>query len=304
MIVNIFISEIFTLPSVQSTLVPTDANLVDLTYTLDSNTLHWLTARPYEMTVKHNGTITSPITSATFWYQSEDIQLSTHTGTHLDAPCHFARSKWCVADIPIDHLINRPIALVDVTKECMMNRAYEVTVADIEKNEQMHGVIEDGAIVLFKTGWSRFWPIKEQYFGTSTDDPSQARFPGISFTASSWLANNRAIVGVAIEGPSIDSSNTLTYDTHSSLFSKNIYAIENLPNLHKIPPRGATLTVFPLKLDNASGSPVRVIANITSSPYNRQSVFSSLMPHSSSAPLPSHHVFLTITCLFMSLILL
>lgn len=260
--------------------VPMDVNLIDLTYPLNSNTLHWLTARPFEMKVKHNGTVTSLTSGAAFHYQMEEIELATHTGTHLDAPCHFSLGKWCVSDIPIEHLMNRPVAMVDVSRECILNRTYQISISDIEKNEAIHGRITDGSVVMFKTGWSRFWPIKEEYFGTDTNDPSQARFPGISSTASTWLAENRVIVGVAIEGPSVDPARSESHETHVKLFDRNIYAIENVPNLHRIPPRGATVTVVPLKLEKASGSPVRMIANLTASPYNRQSMFSSLMPYS------------------------
>lgn len=269
------------LPTDQN-VVPMDVNLIDLTYPLDSNTLHWLTARPFEMKLKHNGTVNSAVSSDTFWYQSEDIELSTHTGTHLDAPCHFSKGKWCVSDIPLEHLLNRPVAMVDVAKECIMNRTYQVSIEDIEKNEKSQGRIADGSVVFFKTGWSRFWPIKEEYFGTETNDPSQARFPGLSPTAAAWLAQNRAIVGVAIEGPSVDAARSQSFGTHVNLFEKNIYAIENVPNLHRMPPRGATVTIIPLRLEKASGSPVRVIANLTASPYNRESIFSSLMPYSNS----------------------
>lgn len=214
-------------------------------------------------------------------YQSEEIQLATHTGTHLDAPCHFASKRWCVSDIPIEHLVDRPGVVVDVTKECIRNRDYEVTVDDFNKWELLHGHIPDGGIILIKTGWARYWPIKEQYFGTETNDPSTAHFPGIHPTAARWLVQNRNVVGVGIEGPSVDAGQAVAAETHVILFEKNVYGLENVPNLYQMPPRGFQLTILPLKLEGGSGSPVRIVANLRPSlrGINRSSVctFSFLM---------------------------
>ena len=35
-----------------------------------------------------------------------DLQMSEHTGTHLDAPIHFARNGWSVSEIPPERFIS------------------------------------------------------------------------------------------------------------------------------------------------------------------------------------------------------
>ena len=47
---------------------------------------------------------------------------------------------------------------------------------------------------------------------------------------------------------------------HIILLSENIYGLENLMNLDKLPPAGARLYVFPMKIKDGSGAPTRVIA--------------------------------------------
>lgn len=218
----------------------------------------------------------------------------------MDAPCHFAAKRWCVSDIPIEHLTDRPAVVVDVTKECIRNRDYEVTVDDLIKWESFHGHIPEGAVIVIKTGWARYWPIKEQYFGTESNDPATAHYPGIHTTAARWLTQNRHVVGVGIESPSVDSGLSSSSETHVILFDRNIYALENLPNLYQMPARGARLTMLPLKLDAGSGSPVRIIANlqpITSGSccwmtpssflvFMISIIFSTSYPHVTWTPLP------------------
>lgn len=48
---------------------------------------------------------------------------------------------------------------------------------------------------------------------------------------------------------------------HRHLASKNVYILENVANLHLLPPKGFKVWVMPMKLDKeTTGSPVRLIA--------------------------------------------
>ena len=35
-----------------------------------------------------------------------DFKMGEHVGTHLDAPIHFARKGWSVAEIPLERFIS------------------------------------------------------------------------------------------------------------------------------------------------------------------------------------------------------
>ena len=267
-------SVVFSLVStVKSFVVPDNMNLIDLSYNLNNNTLHWITTRPFEMNIVFNGS--KLLNQHSVWYQSEDVTFNSHTGTHLDAPCHFAYGAWCVTDIPIEHLIDRPAFVVDVTKSCARNKDYEVTIEDITQFEGVHGKIRDGSVLFIKTGQSRFWPIKEQYFGSESNDPTQLHFPGVHSSTARWLTQNRKIVGLGIEGPSVDAGQSLTKETHTILAEKNIFNIENVPSLYKMPPTGSTVSILPLKVEKASAAPVRVIANLSPDSFRSSSLSSS-----------------------------
>lgn len=239
-------------------------SIIDLSHPLNSGTLHWLDARDFELKVTQNGTIRKGDHS--YWVQQDEIHLGTHTGTHLDAPCHFARGKWSVADIPLKNFIDRPAAVIDIVQQSLAIRDYELSVEDIKEWEKVNNEISDGAVVLVRTGWSRFWPKKLEYFGTDTKDLSLLHFPGVHPAAAEWLIENRKIVGIGIDGPSIDNGQSPQTKSHQLFAAKNIYHLENIAQtIHKLPAIGAKLTLLPLKIEGASGVPVTVIAKIDSS---------------------------------------
>ncbi|KAI1292346.1 Kynurenine formamidase [Halotydeus destructor] len=271
------------------TALPVDKNLIDLSYGYNNNTLSWITHPPFELKIIQGDRVTDGHTTR---YQTDEVKMSTHSGTHLDAPCHFFRGTWCVSDIPVEHLYRRPAVVVDVSAQCLVDRDYEVTVQDLVDAEKLHGRIPEGAVVLIRTGHGRYWPIKEQYMGTDTADASKAHFPGLHVDTARWLVAERHIVGVAIEGPSIDRGQSPINWSHEVLSEANIYIIENMSNMVRmVPSSGSLVTLLPMKLDSASGAPVRIIVQLNAG-----------QPTSSATKLPSSNLLLAMsTCYFVLL---
>ena len=48
--------------------------------------------------------------------------------------------------------------------------------------------------------------------------------------------------------------------THRILSAANIYGLENLAELERLPAKGATLIALPMKIGGGTGGPTRVIA--------------------------------------------
>ena len=48
--------------------------------------------------------------------------------------------------------------------------------------------------------------------------------------------------------------------THQILFGADIYGLENVANLDKLPNVGAKVQAFPMKIEDGSGAPVRIVA--------------------------------------------
>ncbi|KAL1485024.1 hypothetical protein MTO96_032213 [Rhipicephalus appendiculatus] len=179
-----------------------------------------------------------------------------HGGTHLDSPLHFYKDGWDTSQIPLERLLFLPIAAVDVRSRVGFNPEYLLSVDDILKWERAHGRLPDGCLFLAHTGHSKHWPDRMAYMGI--DKNGVKHFPSLHPEAAHFLATKRSVYGVGLDTPSADAGNGSA--AHRALMSINVFVLENLVGLEKLPARGAYAIVIPLKLDGASGSPVRVVA--------------------------------------------
>ncbi len=232
-----------------------EAKLVDLTHPFDEHTIVWPTNRPFTWEKKSWGT-----TEGGYWYATGDFAMSEHGGTHMDAPIHFGKDRLTLDAVPIQKLVG-PAVVIDVTTAVERDRDYRLTVADITGWERRHGRIPEGAIVLMRTGWSKYWPDKQKYLGSDTpQDVKNLHFPGFSGDAAEFLARERKIDGVGLDTPSMDYGPSRDFIVHRILNGADIYGLENIAHLDRLPPAGATLIALPIKIAGGTGGPVRIIA--------------------------------------------
>lgn len=232
-----------------------ERKLVDLTYPLDERTIFWPTNKPFQWDKAAWGK-----TAGGYWYASGDFSMSEHGGTHIDAPIHFGEGKLAVDEIPLDRLI-APAVVVDIRAAVEHNRDYRLAVRDLEQWEARNGRIPQGAVVLMFTGWSRWWPDREKYLGSRTPtDPKTLHFPGFSREAAEFLVHQRKVDGIGLDTPSIDHGPSQDFIVHQIVNGANLYGLENIANLDRLPPKGATLIALPIKIKGGTGGPVRIIA--------------------------------------------
>ena len=181
-------------------------------------------------------------------YNLELLFLSSHTGTHLDAPYHFLEKGKKIHEISLKRLIINAI-LIKIRKR----RDQAITKTDIQKFEKKHGKIPNESTIVFWTGWQKM--IKnDSYFVNN---------PGLSVTAAKYLISKKTNL-VGIDSPSIDLGKEKRFLIHH-LFAKNdVLIVENLANLDKIKSWKFQLAVLPMKLENATGAPVRAVGIIDS----------------------------------------
>lgn len=232
-----------------------EEKLVDLTYSFDDQTIYWPTATPFKWEKESWGQ-----SAGGYWYTAARYAASEHGGTHLDAPIHFGEGKAALDEIPLGKLIG-PAVIVDVRQACETNPDYRVTADDITNWEKEHGKIPSGAIVIAHTGWGRFWPDKKRYLGTDkAGDVANLHFPGFSKEAAEFLTTQRQIDAVGIDTPSIDFGQSKDFIVHQVLNGANIYGLENVARLERVPPVGATIMALPMKIKGGTGGPVRMLA--------------------------------------------
>ena len=115
--------------------------------------------------------------------------------------------------------------------------------------------------MLLRTGWSRHWPDAKAYLGDDTPgDASKLSFPGYGAKATELLVVERGAVMLGIDTASIDYGKSTDYPVHRIAAARNVAGLENLTNLHRLPPTGAILLALPMKIEGGSGGPVRVVA--------------------------------------------
>jgi len=177
-------------------------------------------------------------------YNLELLFLSTHTGTHMDAPYHFLEKGAKIHEISLKKLVSEAVLIKSKKKG-----GESITKTDIQKFEKKHGKIVSFSSVIFYTGWQR--NLQKKYYFTKN--------PGLSVSAAKYLASKKINL-VGIDSPSIDLGTDSKFSVNQIFAKKGMLIVENLANLEKIKSSKFHLVVLPLKLKGATGSPVRAIA--------------------------------------------
>lgn len=188
-------------------------------------------------------------------YKLEQINIGTHTGTHVSAPCHFIAGAPCVEDLPAKMFI-RPVAVIDVRDRVDCEGGdFQVTKNDIREWERRNGRIPQGAIVLLNTGFG------DHYFEESYYDFA----PGFTGDAATWLMKpasqgGRGAAGTGSDTFGPDATSDADFSaTYETLLAGGV-TLENVVKLEKLPAQGATIVFLPARLDEGSGYQTNIIA--------------------------------------------
>jgi len=164
-----------------------------------------------------------------------DITMSSHAGTHLDAPRHVFPDGIGAGEIPLGKCIG-PCRVLDMTavKE-------KIALDDLAPHR-----IRKGERILFKTqnslrGFARFY---DDYIFLDGD-------------AAEFLIR-RGVVLVGIDALSIRQRGALDQRPHTALLEKNIVIFEGL-DLSRVPPGRYFFIGPPLKLAGLDGAPARAV---------------------------------------------
>jgi kynurenine formamidase len=230
--------------------------LVDLSHAFGPNTLYW----PTSPTAFRLDTLAAGLTPGGFYYSAFTFSTPEHGGTHLDAPVHFHEGGLTADRIPLEKLI-APAVVIDVSSQASRDPDYRLTIADVEAFERENGVIVAGTMVLLKTGWSERWGDRKAYFGDDTpNDASKLHFPGYGADAARLLVEERRVIALGVDSPSVDYGPSQDYPVHRIAAPAGVPNFENLTNLNRLPPTGAVVAALPMKIEGGSGAPLRAVA--------------------------------------------
>jgi Predicted metal-dependent hydrolase len=168
--------------------------------------------------------------------------MYSHTGTHMDPPAHLYADGATLDAMPITNFVGKGF-VVDCTE---LKAGDFITMEILNRNKAK---VEEAEFILFNTGWSKYWGMKEYY----------GKFPVADSEVVNYLADSKK-KGFGVDVISIDSMEEETLPSHQVILKNNMVIIENLTNLDQVGQDIFTVCLLPLKWKNADGSPIRAIA--------------------------------------------
>lgn len=169
------------------------------------------------------------------------LSMSTHTGTHIDAPAHVIAGGSTLDAFDVG-MFHGPGAVVAVPAAC----GNAIALSDLMPYRSR---IEACEFLLLRTGWSRWW-------GTGRYDGG---YPVLAAAAAGWLSGI-GLKAIGIDAPSFDAADSAELPVHRSILGRGILLIENLTNLDPLPDSGFTISAFPLPIRRGEAAPARVVA--------------------------------------------
>jgi arylformamidase len=161
------------------------------------------------------------------------LQMSTHTGTHVDAPFHFDNDGKKIIELDLELYIG-PVRIVDM-------QGKESIGAEDVKDIDLDGFKR----VIFRT---LSWKNASQFPG---------KIPYIKPSLGPYLAE-KGIRLIGVDVPSVDPIDSKELPGHHSLNKNGIHILESVV-LDHIEPGDYELIALPLPLVEGDGSPVRAI---------------------------------------------
>ena len=179
-------------------------------------------------------------------YNTTNLILYSHAGTHMDAPLHFITGGRTIDDVELSKTVG-PAQVLDLTHK----EPYSlITVEDLESYADR---IIPQSRLLIRTDWDQH----------ADADDYRTHFPRISLELSQWLVES-GIWLLGVQTPSVASvrpedRQELT-DVHQTLLDAEVVIVEGLANLNLLQQPEVFFVALPLKLEGIDGSPVRPIA--------------------------------------------
>jgi kynurenine formamidase len=177
----------------------------------------------------------------TLGYNLSRVIMSTHQGTHIDAPRHFFNKGECVDEIALERCMVKAIK-VNLTGK---KPGAAIDPSDLEPYADQ---IDRGCCVLLQTGWEKYFPENAYFSG----------FPYVSKSLADWFAMKKTgLVGMDMPTPNGEDWKYV----HTKMLGAGVLIVEGLTNMGALPEKEEfTFYALPLKLEGRDGSPVRAVA--------------------------------------------
>lgn len=178
---------------------------------------------------------------ATDGFAERNLTLTSHMGTHIDAPAHMVKGGKTLDQYTPDYFMGPALAI-----DCRSLANSDITI-DLLKDWEAS--INQVDFVLFCTGWADQWGTEAYLTG----------YPVLTAEAAHWLVHKK-IKGVGMDSISPDPLSSSHYPIHHLLFDRELLIIENLNNLHLLTGLLFQFICLPLKVEQLDAAPARAMA--------------------------------------------
>ncbi len=200
--------------------------IIDITLKVDKQLAVWPGDTPFAFQWKWKMAKGDPVNVGS-------VEMSIHTGTHVDAPYHFLEKGERIDEVEPEVYVG-PALVVDVRGDEVIGLG-SLKDADLSETPR----------VLFRTG---AWEDHSQF---------PESFPVMEEALIDYLAE-QGVRLVGLDVPSVDPPESKNLANHHRLAANGIYILESL-DLRKADPGLYELIALPLKIGGADGSPVRAV---------------------------------------------
>ncbi len=174
-------------------------------------------------------------------FHETELTISSHTGTHVDAPSHVIPGGLTLDRLPMTSFFGTAV-VVDCTDIPAGGRV------TLDKIRGTKGA-DEAEFLILRTGWENFWG-NEKFFGD---------YPVLEDEAARWIVDAHK-KGVGLDVMSLDPISSESLPLHHILLSAGVLIVENLRCLEDLPSGLFNFCALPIKLADADGSPARAVA--------------------------------------------
>ena len=202
-------------------------SLHDISLKLAGDTVRWVTAPPFELEERRRMSKGDPNNSSA-------LNMSVHSGTHIDAPFHFVAEGLTIDELPLDRFIG-PALVFEVDAERYITK------------EHVESIKLDGATrVLFQTRNSELLHQREyepDFAAFSVEAAQSLVEQGVELVGSDYLAIAHADEQVPV---------------HRAFLDRGVVLFEGIDLSHVAPGR-YELMCLPIPIGDSDGAPCRAV---------------------------------------------
>lgn len=176
------------------------------------------------------------------WYILQDIEMSSHCGTHIEFPYHHNRDGMDAASFPLERLIG----------DCVLLNFRHKKMGDavtLEELKEYDGIIMEGDMLLFDFDCAKYYRTEHSHDR-----------PVINHDAIKWLVFDKKINLIGSDASGIELKGVPNQPNHQFLMDNEIPIIEFAANLDRLNKQRFTLLVLAIAVHGLDSCPVRLVA--------------------------------------------